>query len=252
MNVKRKIIQIDEERCNGCGQCVPSCAEGAIQIVNGKARLISDQYCDGLGACLGECPQDALKIVEREAPEFDEEAVEQHLHTAARQNEKPSAPVHAGCPSAAMRSFDHAGRGRDSAQPAEGAGPAASELTNWPVQIRLVPPTAQFLKNADLLVAADCVPVAYPAFHKDFLQGRVVLLGCPKFDDAEAYIHKFAQIFKTANVKSVMVVVMEVPCCQGLPAMVKEGMDVAGKHIPIEKVVVSAEGEILKRVPLAA
>ena len=248
MNVRRKIIQIDEERCNGCGECVPSCAEGAIQIVNGKASLISDQYCDGLGACLGECPQDALKIVEREAPEFDEEAVEEHLQASVRQQEAP-APVHTGCPSAAVRHFD---RGRDVAEPAASAGTAASELTNWPVQIRLVPPTAPFLKNADLLVAADCVAVAYPSFHKDFLQGRVVLLGCPKFDDADSYIQKFTQIFKTANIKSVTVVVMEVPCCQGLPAMVKEGMDVAGKQIPIEKVVVSAEGEILKRVPLAA
>jgi len=249
MNVKRKIIQIDEERCNGCGQCVLACAESAIRIVDGKARLISDQYCDGLGACLGECPQDALKIVEREAPEFDEKAVEQHLHTAARQNEKPSAPVHAGCPSAAVRHFD---RGRDVAETAASAGPTASELTNWPVQIRLVPPTALFLKNADLLVAADCVPVAYLSFHKDFLQGRVVLLGCPKFDDADSYIQKFTQIFKTANIKSVTVVVMEVPCCQGLPAIVKEGMDAAGKHILIEKIIVSAEGEILKRTRLAA
>ena len=246
MTVKRKIIQIDEERCNGCGQCVLSCAEGAIQIANGKARLISDQYCDGLGACLGECPQDALKIVEREAPEFDEEAVEEHLHASSRQQEAP-APVDAVCPSAAARSFDPAGRGRDAA-----AGPAASELANWPVQIRLVPPTAPFLKNADLLVAADCVPVAYPSFHKDFMQGRVVLLGCPKFDGTEAYTRKFAQIFTNADIKSVTVVVMEVPCCQGLPMIVKEGMDAAGKQIPIEKVVVSAEGKIVKRVPLAA
>ena len=248
MHVKRKIIQIDEDLCNGCGECVTSCAEGAIQLVNGKARLISDQYCDGLGACLGECPQDALKIVEREAPEFDEKAVEEHLHSSSRQKKTP-APVHTGCPSAAVRNFD---RGRDVAEPSAGAETAASALTNWPVQIRLVPPTAPFLKNADLLVAADCVPVAYPSFHRDFLQGRVVLLGCPKFDDAEAYIQKFSQIFKTANIKSVTVVVMEVPCCQGLPAMVKEGMDKAGKQVPIEKVVVSAEGEILKRTRLAA
>jgi Fe-S-cluster-containing hydrogenase component 2 len=248
MQVKRKIIQIDEERCNGCGECVTSCAEGAIQLVNGKARLISDQYCDGLGACLGECPQDALKIVEREASEFDEEAVEQHLNSSGRKPEAP-APVHAGCPSAAVRHFD---RGRDGAEPAANARTAASALTNWPVQIRLVPPTAPFLKNADLLVAADCVAVAYPSFHRDFLQGRVVLLGCPKFDDIDSYIQKFTQIFKTADINSVTVVVMEVPCCQGLPAIVKEGMDAAGKQIPIEKVVVSAEGEILKRTRLAA
>jgi Pyruvate/2-oxoacid:ferredoxin oxidoreductase delta subunit len=248
MNVKRKIIEIDDERCNGCGQCVLACAESAISIVDGKARLISDIYCDGLGACLGECPQDALKIVEREAPEFDEKAVEEHLNAEELKQEAP-APAHTGCPSAAVRQFD---RGRDAAEPAASEGLAASALTNWPVQIRLVPPGAPFLKNADLLVTADCVPVAYPSFHRDFLQGRVVLLGCPKFDDAEAYIQKFAQIFKTANIKSVTVVVMEVPCCQGLPAIVKEGMDAAGKQVPIEKVVVSAEGGILKRTRLAA
>jgi ferredoxin len=248
MNVKRKIIQIDDERCNGCGQCVLACAESAIKIVDGKARLISDIYCDGLGACLGECPQDALKIVEREAPEFDEKAVEEHLHAEGLQQETPS-PVHPGCPSAAVRQFD---RPSAAAGPAAGAGTEASALTNWPVQIRLVPPSAPFLKNADLLVTADCVAVAYPSFHRDFLQGRVVLLGCPKFDDADSYIQKFTQIFKTADIKSVTVVVMEVPCCQGLPAIVKEGMDAAGKKVPLEKVVVNAEGEILKRTRLAA
>jgi len=249
MQVKRKIIQIDEDLCNGCGECVTSCAEGAIQLLNGKAHLISDQYCDGLGACLGECPQDALKIVEREAPEFDEKAVEEHLRAEGLTQHAPEPAHHAGCPSAALRQFD---RGRDGAEPAASAGTAASALTNWPVQIRLVPPSAPFLKNADLLVAADCVPVAYPSFHRDFLQGRVVLLGCPKFDDIDSYIQKFTQIFKTANIKSVTVVVMEVPCCQGLPAMVKKGMDKAGKQVPIEKVVVSAEGEIIKRTRLAA
>jgi len=249
MQVKRKIIEIDYERCNGCGQCVLACAESAIRIQDGKARLISDTYCDGLGACLGECPQDALKIVEREAPEFDEKAVEEHVQASGRKQEVPPANVSAGCPSAAVRHFD---RGRDSAKPEAGTGPAASALSNWPVQIRLVPPGAPFLENADLLVTADCVPVAYPSFHKDFLPGRVVLLGCPKFDDADSYIQKFTQIFKTANIKSVTVVVMEVPCCQGLPAIVKEGMDAAGKQVPIEKVVVSAEGGIIKRTRLAA
>lgn len=248
MNVKRKIIEIDEDLCNGCGQCVLACAESAIRIVDGKALLVSDIYCDGLGACLGECPQDALKIVEREAPEFDEKAVEEHLQAEGLKQEAPS-PAHSGCPSAAVRQFD---RGRDTAEPSPGARPEASALANWPVQIRLVPPGAPFLKNADLLVTADCVPVAYPSFHKDFLQGRVVLLGCPKFDDAESYIQKFTQIFKTANIKSVTVVVMEVPCCQGLPAIVKEGMDAAGKQVPSEKIIVSAEGGILKRTRLAA
>jgi len=246
MQVKRKIVEIDQERCDGCGQCVLSCAEGAIKIIDGKARLISDQYCDGLGACLGECPQDALRIIERAADEFDEQAVEQHLQGSAQPHLLAAEIPPAGCPSSQARILS----GRENCPTAQAAATHAgqkSALAHWPVQIRLVQPTASFLKNADLLVAADCVPIAYARFHRDFLEGKTVMIGCPKFDDAALYREKFAQIFKTAGIKSVTVVVMEVPCCQGLPLIVKGGMDQAGVSIPIEKVVVSAEGEILQR-----
>lgn len=249
MKVKRKIIAIDEQRCNGCGLCVLSCAEGAIKIVDGKARLISDQYCDGLGACLGECPQEALRIIEREADEFNEQAVEKHLqHTDRHQPSEVDAPP--GCPSAQARILSER-----EYQPSAPAAPSKagkqSALAHWPVQLRLVQPTASFLKNADLLVAADCTPVAYPDFHRDFLNGKVVLIGCPKFDDAALYKEKFARIFKTAGIKRVTVVVMEVPCCQSLPQIVKAGMDQAGISIPIEKVVISAEGEIIRHKAIA-
>jgi NAD-dependent dihydropyrimidine dehydrogenase PreA subunit len=239
-------LEIDQERCDGCGQCVLSCAEGAIKIVDGKARLISDQYCDGLGACLGECPQDALRIIERDADEFDEQAVEKHLQDSSPHYPTAAKAPPAGCPSAQTRIL--AGQKNRSAPTAPAAGAEQqSELAHWPVQIRLVQPGASFLRHADLLVAADCTPVAYPNFHRDFLAGKAVMIGCPKFDDAALYREKFAQIFKTAVIKSVTVVVMEVPCCQGLPQMVKSGMEQAGVTIPMEKVVISAEGEILGR-----
>lgn len=251
MKVKRKIVEIDQERCNGCGQCITSCAEGAIKLVDGKARLMSDQYCDGLGACLSECPQDALRIIEREADEFDEVAVGKHLQASA-QHQPSTAGVHqTGCPSARERILSPEPGNRPERQTAGTGGEQKSALRHWPVQIRLVQPGASFLKNADLLVAADCTPVAYPNFHRDFLEGKTVMIGCPKFDDA-ACKEKFARIFQTAGIKSVTVVVMEVPCCQGLPVMVKEGMDLAGVHIPIEKVVVSADGDIIKRITIAS
>jgi len=252
MKVKRKIVEIDAERCNGCGQCVPACAEGAMQIIDGKAKLISDVYCDGLGACLGECPQDALKVIERVADEFDEAAVEKHLQSSPPSQSAEAAIPASGCPSARTRILSPAQKNDIAAETAGAAERQKSALAHWPVQIRLVQPGAAFLKNADLLIAADCTPIAYPDFHKDFLQGKAVMIGCPKFDEADAYVEKFARIFKTANIKSVTVVVMEVPCCQGMPLIVKEGMKLAGKSMPIEKIVISADGEILQRGLLAA
>jgi NAD-dependent dihydropyrimidine dehydrogenase PreA subunit len=246
MKVSRKIIQIDEERCDGCGNCVISCAEGALKIIDGKARVLSDNLCDGLGACIGECPQDALHIIEREAEEFDEEAVEKHLesHTAAPE-EGNTLPC--GCPSTQIQSLAPASGCQGANIPrTQTKGSARSALTHWPVQIRLIPPTAPFLKNADLLVVADCVPVAFPTLHQDFLAGKAVMLGCPKFDDAQAYIDKFAEIFKTAGIKSVTTVVMEVPCCSGLPTIVKKGMEQAGVRIPAKQVTISTRGEILE------
>jgi len=246
------VIEIDEELCNGCGQCIVTCAEAALELVDGKAKLVADKYCDGLGACLGECPTGALKIIEREAADFDEHAVEQRVREL--QAVAP-APAHeelpCGCPSTRLQAFAPAHAGH---HPAMGASRAdvPSALTHWPVQIRLVPPNAPFLKNADLLVSADCSPVAYPNFHRDFLEGKTVLIGCPKFDDAQAYIEKFAGIFSHASVKSVTVVIMEVPCCGGLPFIVKRGMELAGKSVPLEQVIISARGEILRKDKLVA
>lgn len=251
MKVNRKIIEIDEELCDGCGQCVPSCAEGALQIVDGKAKLVADIYCDGLGACLGECPNGALQVVERVADEFDEEAVEEYLQTTAKEEGPHVIPMTGGCPSAQIKSFTQPAVHTRASEPAL-QGHAKSELAHWPVQIKLVPPTAPFLKGADLLVAADCTPVAYPNFHRDFLKGKAVMVGCPKFDDAQAYIQKFADIFRAADINSVTVVVMEVPCCQGLPIIVERGMEASGKKVPMEKVIIGARGDILGREKLAA
>ena len=254
MKVVRKIIEIDEELCDGCGNCVPSCAEGALEIIDGKARVIADIYCDGLGACLGECPQNALSIVEREADEFDEAAVEEFL--AQKKPEDSAEPkimpmVSGGCPSAQMQTFAKAAAQPSSAQPGDGPE-AESALSHWPVQIMLVPPTAPFLKGADLLVLADCTPVAYPTLHQDFLQGKAVMMGCPKLDDAQHYIEKFSQICKVAGIKSITSVVMEVPCCSALPMIVKKGMELSGASIPMEEVVISTRGKVLERRQIQA
>jgi len=250
MKVKRKIVQIDEDKCNGCGLCAPSCAEGAIQIINGKAKLVSEKFCDGLGACLGECPEDALKVIEREAEDFDEKAVVEHLKLKAPSGEREELPMACGCPSAQVQSFSAPPSGAEANPAAPVREPSA--LSHWPVQIRLVPPTAPFLKGANLLVAADCTPVAYPGFHGEFLKGKAVMIGCPKFDDAQTYIQKFTDIFATAGIKSVTVVTMEVPCCQGLPVIVRKGMELAGKKIPMEQIIISTRGEVLRKQKLAA
>jgi Fe-S-cluster-containing hydrogenase component 2 len=251
MNVVRKIIEIDEGLCNGCGQCVPACAEGAIQLIDGKARLVADKYCDGLGACLGECPTGALTIIEREGEEFDEKAVEGHIKAKGHDEKRAEVTLACGCPSTQVQTFGSPPSGQEDNE--LGAHKSmASALSHWPVQIRLVPPTAPFLKGAHLLVAADCTPVAYPHFHRDFLQGKVVMVGCPKFDNNQEYIQRFADIFKTADIKGITVVVMEVPCCQGLPVIIKRGMELAGKEIPLDQVIISTRGEILERERLVA
>ncbi len=249
MKSVRKIIEIDEERCDGCGQCVIACAEGAMEIVDGKAKLVKDTYCDGLGACIGECPQGALHIIEREATEFDPEAVEHHLREKDLQEKNRKAMGASRCPSSQIRLFEIS---CETANRPAVQGPSSSALSHWPVQIRLVPPKAPFLQGADLLVAADCTPVAYGNFHCDFLQGRALLLGCPKFDDAQLYIKKFAEIFRTVDIKSVTVLSMEVPCCSALPAIVKKGMAEAGRKVPMEEVVIGVRGTILERKKLAA
>lgn len=245
MKITRKIIEIDEDRCDGCGQCVPSCAEGAIQVIDGKARLVAEKYCDGLGACLGECPKGALAIVEREADRFDEQAVEEHVRGTAEQGHPDHAALACGCPSSQLQTFSPApSLAQDSSSAKSGID---SALSHWPVQIRLVPPSAPFLKGAHLLVAADCTGFACPNFHEDFLRRKVLLVGCPKFDDAQAIVERFTEIFKQADIRSITVVIMEVPCCLGLPAMVDKAMEAAGKRIPLEKVVISARGRVLDR-----
>jgi ferredoxin len=248
MKIKRKIVEIDEERCNGCGQCVIGCAEGALAIVDGKAKVISDNLCDGLGACIGECPEDALKIVEREAEAFDEEAVEVHLEACKAEANPQENTTPCGCPSAQIQSFSPCPSARIKAQPVTGK---ASALSHWPVQIKLVPPRAPFLNGADLLVMADCVPVAFPSLHQELLQGKAIMIGCPKFDDAEAYIEKFAAIFATSGIKSITTVVMEVPCCVGLPMMVHKGREKSGSQLPINQMVISTRGRIIDRRQVA-
>ncbi len=242
----RKIIEIDEELCDGCGQCVPGCAEGSLQIVDGKAKMVSDNLCDGLGACIGECPNGALRIVEREAEEFDEEAVEKYLAEKETAKQKQQPVLACGCPSTNIQTFAPISSCREANIPA-GFEDSESALSHWPIQIRLIPATAPFLKGADLLVLADCCGVAIPTLHKDLLKGRVVMMGCPKFDDIQEYVEKFADIFKTADIKSVLSVVMEVPCCSGLPMIVKKGMEAAGKNIPIKELVISTRGKILEQ-----
>lgn len=251
MKIQRKIIEINEELCDGCGLCVPSCAEGALQIIDGKARVVADLYCDGLGACLGECPNGALTVVEREADEFDEEAVEEYLSEKAREESAEKETLPCGCPSTQLQTFIPSTPCQEANKPSVQTSQASS-LAHWPVQIKLVPPTAPFLKGADLLVVADCTPVAYPNFHRDLLPGKAVMVGCPKFDDAQEYIQKFSDIFNTADIKSVTIAVMEVPCCQGLPVIVEKGMEMSGKKIPVEKVVISLNGDVLNREKLAA
>ena len=252
MKIIRKIIEIDEERCDGCGLCVPSCAEGALQVIDGKAKLVADTYCDGLGACLGECPNDALNITEREADDFDEKAVEEYLNSKEKEDGHKELSMACGCPSTQIQSFVPAEASQDANEPVFHEARSGSKLSHWPVQIKLVPPDAPFLRNADLLVAADCTSIAYPDFHRDFLKGKVVMMGCPKFDETDEYVRKFAEIFKKADIRSVTVLVMEVPCCQGMPMIVEKGMELARKKIPIEKVVIHPRGDILGREKMAA
>ncbi len=260
--MRRKIVQIDEARCDGCGQCLPSCAEGAIALVNGKARLSADVLCDGLGACLGECPRGAIAVVEREAEAFDEAAVEAHLARLgkpAAAHSPPAAPparahlaiaqedpAAGGCPGAAPRTIARRGLSvvPSSPGPALPAPGAESRLSQWPVQLHLVPIAAPYFRGADLLVAADCVPFAYARFHDDLLAGKALVVGCPKLDDVRAYVEKLGRILASNDVRSVTVVRMEVPCCGGISAAARHGMAAAGKDLPFRDVVVGVDGTI--------
>lgn len=253
MKIMRKIIEIDEARCDGCGNCVIGCAEGALQVIDGKARVVSEKFCDGLGACIGECPTGALKTVEREAEAFDEAAVEAFLAEKA-ETPDPAEKTHGGCPSAGIQVFP-ASPGQPSVLPVDCQcanhpeslkASGESALSHWPIQIRLIPPTAPFLKDANLLILADCGAVTLPRLHADFIKGRVVMMGCPKFDDIKDYQERFRQIFVANTIRSITVVRMEVPCCSGLPIIVKKALAESQKSIPLEEVVVGARGNILE------
>ncbi len=251
----RKIVNIDEDKCNGCGLCVPNCAEGAIKIIDGKAKLIADNLCDGLGACLGECPRGAITITEREAAEFDEKAVHEHL----KKKEEHACSGHhghhhhgGGCPGSMAREISR----QDNISKAEAVSSGdievkiKSQLTQWPVQLMLAPEKAPYFENADLLITADCVPFAYPNYHLDLLKGKKVVVGCPKLDDISAHIQRLADIIRHGGIRSLCVVHMEVPCCSGFVRAALAAAKSAGSDIPLKHIVISRRGEILQEGPI--
>jgi len=245
--MRRNIVRIDEDKCDGCGLCATACAEGAIAIVEGKARLVSESYCDGLGACLGECPRGAITIEEREADAFDAEAVAARTGHAG---EAPSPPA-GGCPGAMARRL-RTGTGEPStpASAADG-GEAESALGNWPVQLALLPVAAPYLDGADLLLAADCVGFALPGLHRRLLGGKVVAVACPKLDDASAHAEKLAAILAARSVRSLTVVRMEVPCCTGIVRAAEAALAEAGSDLPLREIVVGIDGRIQSDAEIA-
>jgi NAD-dependent dihydropyrimidine dehydrogenase PreA subunit len=253
---RRNIVQIDEQKCDGCGQCVPSCAEGAIQIIEGKARLVSDIYCDGLGACLGTCPQGAISIVQREAAAFDQQAVDQQaVDQQAVDQQAVDQHVSAAKPQAAATKAAAVGAPLQVLSQTPGGGcpgtrtladrDSRGPLVNWPVQLHLVPPHAPFLQNADLLLVADCVPLACADFHRRFVADNPLVIGCPKLDDGMQYVQKLAQMIRVAALRSLTVLIMEVPCCSGLLQIAQAAIAVADVDLPLRTVVVSRQGEEL-------
>ena len=234
--MKRTVIEINEEKCIGCGLCASACDQGAIQMIDGKAKLVSDSYCDGLGKCLPKCPVDAIKLIEKETDGFDE----------ARRNfaRKPGEASSCGCPSSAPSSFG-AKTVSLGLKPKKEDVQMDSMLRTWPVQIHLMSPNAPYLQGSELLIAADCVAYAYGNFHKEFINEKVTMIGCPKLDDLNAYIDKLSHIFALNDIKSVTVVRMSVPCCGGLPNGVKQALALSGKRIPYMEVTITPEGKIL-------
>ena len=229
----RKIIKIDEEKCNGCGACAAACHEGAIEMVNGKAKLTREDYCDGLGDCLPACPTDAISFEEREAPAYDEEAVRK----AKMKNFDVKLPC--GCPGTASKAIK-----RDTSTQLKAAA-VTSQLSQWPCQIKLVPVNAPYFENANLLIAADCTAYAYGNFHNDFIRNHITLIGCPKLDEGD-YAEKLTQIIANNNIKSVKIVRMEVPCCGGIENAVKRALQASGKFIPWQVITVSTDGRIIE------
>ncbi len=255
MKTMRMMIKIDEEKCTGCGLCVPACEEGALQIVDGKAKLVSEVYCDGLGACLGECPEGALTVEERIVEDFDPDAVKRLLSEQGRAipnhmpepeslrlNEKKSSSSHAGgCPGAAVKTMSPCQQADiPTVSTAQG-----SNLSHWPVQLRLVPSSAPFLKGADLLLTADCVPVALPGYHADYVAGKVVLMGCPKFDNGMEYVQKLAEIIRESDLNSITVMEMEVPCCSSMSAILQQALKQAGQEVATDRLTISLKGQVL-------
>jgi ferredoxin len=255
--VKRQIITIDEEKCDGCGNCVPACVEGALQVIDGKARLVKQSYCDGLGACLGDCPQDALHVTTLEVEAYDEpavlgylqqtapEAVERHVehlrahgvkssYAPAAKAQPPAIPL---CPSVQMQAWDEGPTTKD--EPAQGR--VKSELRQWPVQLHLVSTQAPFYQGTDLTLIADCVPFANPNMHADLLRDSAIAVGCPKLDDGNAYVRKVAQILASNDVRSLKVAYMEVPCCRGLVMIAQQALALSGKDLPFTTEIVSIQ-----------
>ncbi|MBU0709812.1 MAG: 4Fe-4S binding protein [Candidatus Omnitrophica bacterium] len=274
----RKIIKINAEKCNGCGLCIPNCPEGAIQIIDEKARLISDLFCDGLGACIGHCPEGAITIEEREAKDYDEKKVmenivkqgqnvikahlehlkghnqsgylnealdflkERKIEVDFREDHAGDQHEHSGCPGSKVMQFAR----RERVDKNKVQAKLESQLRQWPIQIKLIPAIAPFLNNADILIAADCVPFTYADFHEDLLKGKVLLVGCPKLDDLDLYQDKITQMLKNNDVKTITYAHMEVPCCFGLVGAIKTAISEAGKNIPFEEVVISIKGDRLQ------
>lgn len=275
----RKIIKIDEEKCDGCGNCVPECHEGALQIIDGKARLISDLFCDGLGACIGNCPPDALTIEEREAEPYDERKVMDYIvkggenvtlahlkhlrdheefeylrealeylrdngiENPLSQNDLQEKKSHCACPGSQEISIENNSENTDE------NGARISYLRQWPVQLHLVSPNASYFRNSDLLLAADCCGFAYPDFHKDFLKGKSLAIACPKLDtNKQVYLDKLITMINESNLKSITVLIMQVPCCSGLAQLAQQAMQISGSNIPVNLTVIAPSGEILQSV----
>ncbi len=250
--MNRKIIEINEELCNGCEKCVNACHEGAIEMVDGKAKLISDTYCDGLGDCLPECPTGAIEMIEREAKPYDEELVMERIKEREKQ-QMEDAPMPCGCPGSMSKAIERpendgccSDQGIDRKDISGSSQSVPSQLSQWPVQMNLIHPQAPYLKNADLLIAADCTAYAYGNFHQEFIKGRITLIGCPKLDDNQHYQEKLTEIFKHNHPKSITVTRMQVPCCGGIVSAVKQAMLDSQTIVPYREVTITTDGQLME------